>query len=177
MTIANSNGYNGGTQFYAGTLNINNPSAIGTGPLTISGGTAGGTTGGTLGSTSVGPITLANNNAQYWNADFTLNAPNGMILGTGAVTLSGNRTLTLAAGNLTVGGPVGGSGASLTVTGTGGLVLGGANSYDSGTFILGSNNVTASDPNSPLGSGPVSVSPSAGSATLTLTGSGATIGA
>ena len=68
------------------------------------------------------------------------------------MTLSGVRTLNLAAGMLTVGGPINGSGASLNVTGVGGLVLGGANNYNSGTFILRSNNVTAIDNNSPLGS-------------------------
>ncbi len=55
VTIANSNGYTGGTQFNAGTLNINNPSAIGSGLLTIAG-SGGGTTGGTLGNTSSAPL-------------------------------------------------------------------------------------------------------------------------
>ena len=168
LTINNSNGYTGGTRFNAGTLNINNPSAIGSGTLTIAGGT--------LGNTSGATITLPTNNTQAWNADFTFAGPNDLNLGTGAVTLSGSRTVTLTAGVLTVGGPIGGVGASLTVTGTGGLVLGGANSYNSGTIILGGN-VTASDPNSPLGSGPVAISPAGGSATLTLSGAAAAIGA
>ena len=165
VTISNSNSYTGGTQFNAGTLNINNPSAIGSGMLTIAGGT--------LGNTSGGTITLSTNNAVQWNADFTFNGPNDLNLGTGAVTLNGSRTVTLAAGNLTVGGPIGGTGASLTVTGNGGLVLGGANTYNSGTFILGGS-VTATS-NSPLGTGPVVISPASGAAALTLTGSAVSI--
>ena len=168
LTINNSNAYTSGTIFNAGTLNLNNASAIGTGLLTIGGGT--------LGNTSGGPIALATNNVQAWNANFTFNGPYNLNLGTGAVTLSNNPTLTLAAGTLTVGGPISGAAQSLTIAGPGGLVLGGANSYNSGTFILGGN-VTASDNNSPLGSGPVSMVPASGSATLTLTGSAATIGA
>jgi autotransporter-associated beta strand protein len=174
VTIGNSNAYNGGTQFNAGTLNLNNPSAIGLGILTIAG-SGGGTTGGTLGNTSGGPITLSTNNAQQWNADFTFAGPKDLNLGTGAVTLSGSRTVTLAAGNLTVGGPIGGTGASLTVTGSGGLFLGGANTYNSGTLIL-SGSVTATDNNSPLGSGPVTMSPASGTATLYLSGTAPAIG-
>ncbi len=166
LTINNSNGYTSGTQFNAGTLNLNNPSAIAGGPLTISGGTLGNTSGGSIG--------LTTNNVQAWNGDFTFNGPYNLNLGTGAVTLSGTRTVTLAAGNLTVGGPVGGSGASLTVAGNGNLILAGANTYNSGTLILGGN-LTATDNNSPLGSGPLTMSPASGAATLNLTGSGPTI--
>ena len=46
LTIYNSNGYTGGTQFNAGTLNINNPAALGTGTFTINGGTLGNSSGG-----------------------------------------------------------------------------------------------------------------------------------
>ena len=167
VTISNSNSYIGGTQLNLGTLNINNSSGIGSGPLTISGGT--------LGNTSGGSIALATNNAVQWNADFTFAGPYDLNLGTGAVALSGSRTVTLAAGNLTVGGPIGGSGASLTVAGVGGLILGGANTYNSGTLILGGS-VTASNNSSPLGTGPVAMSPASGTAALSLTGTGPAIG-
>ena len=166
VTISNSNAYIGGTQLNLSTLNVNNSSAIGTGILTIAGGT--------LGNTSGGSVALSTNNAMQWNADFTFNGPYDLSLGTGAVALSGSRTITLAAGNLTIGGPIGGTGASLTVTGNGGLILGGANTYNSGTFILGGT-VTAKDNNSPLGSGLVTMSPASGAATLNLTGTGPTV--
>jgi autotransporter-associated beta strand protein len=169
VTIATSNAYSGGTQFNVGTLNINNPAAIGIGMLTIAG-----TGGNTLGNTSGGPITISTNNAQQWNADFTFNGPYNLNLGTGAVTLGGSRTVTLAAGNLTVGGPIAGVGASLTLAGTGGLVLGGANTYNAGTLILGGS-LSASDNNLPLGNGPVTISPASGVSTLSLTGTGPTI--
>ncbi len=173
LTINNSNGYTSGTILNGGLLNLNNASAIGNSVsmLTISGGT--------LGNTSGGSIALANtapNPTQAWNGDFTFNGPYDLNLGPAAVTLSGSRTVTLAGGNLTVGGPIGGVAASLVVTGTGGLVLRGADTYNSGTFILGGN-VTATDNNSPLGSGPVTIAPASGSATLNLSGSAVSIGA
>ena len=46
VTIANANSYYGGTTLNAGQLNINNASALGSGPLTIDGGTLGNTSGG-----------------------------------------------------------------------------------------------------------------------------------
>ena len=159
LTIATSNGYSGGTQFNAGTLNINNPSALGGGTLTISGGT--------LGNTSGGLVTLATNNPQSWNGDFAFSGPNDLNLGTGAVTLGGSRTVTVAGGNLTVGGPIGGAGFGLTKAGPGNLVLGGANTYNAGTLVLGGTLTAAND--AALSTGPVTMSPSSGMAVLAFT--------
>ena len=49
LTINNSNGYTGGTQFNGGVLNIGNSSALGSGALTIAGGTLGNISGGPIG--------------------------------------------------------------------------------------------------------------------------------
>jgi autotransporter-associated beta strand protein len=168
VTINNSNSYSGGTQLNAGTLNINNPLAIGSGVLAIAG------SGGTLGNTSGGSIGLSNNNPQQWNADFTFNGPYDLNLGAGSVTISGSRTVTLGVGNLTVGGSISGSGAALMITGTGGLNLAGANTYNSGTLLLGGN-ITASG-NTPFGTGPVVMSPASGTVKLSLTGTAQAIG-
>ena len=123
-----------------------------------------------MGNTSGGSIALATNNAVQLNADFTFGGPYDLNLGTGAVTLSGSRTITLppaisrSAVRSRNGGFVDGGRQRR-------LILGGANTYNSGTFIL-AGNVTAKDNNSPLGSGPVTMSPASGTATLNLTGTG-----
>ena len=78
---------------------LNNNNALGSGTLTISGGSIDSTAGG---------ITLANN-PQNWNGDFTFNGSQGLNLGTGAVTLGGSRTVTVNANTLTVGGSIGGT--------------------------------------------------------------------
>jgi fibronectin-binding autotransporter adhesin len=170
VTINNSNSYSGGTilSAAAGQLNINNPSALGTGPLSINGGT--------LGNNSSGSVALAANNSQIWNGSFAFVGPNDLNLGSGSVQLATSSAVTVTAGNLTVGGPISGAGMSLTlnVAGTSGLTLSGANTYNSGTFILGGN-ITAAG-NSPLGSGPVLMNPSAGTAKLLFTGAAPTIG-
>jgi autotransporter-associated beta strand protein len=141
ITLSGANTYSGGTTLNAGQLNLNNGgsssanSAIGTGPLTLNGGT--------IDNTSAGEVTLLPNNAQNWNADFTYaGAVTNLNLGTGAVTLNSNRTLTVSAKKLTVGGSISGSGYSLTKSGGGTLALTGNNTYTgattnaAGTLIL-----------------------------------------
>ena len=151
VTIANSNGYSGGTGLGSGVLNLNAAQAIGSGALVVGGGTLnvnysqspssvalmGGLlnlansaaigsgiltiSGGTLDNTSGAAMTLAGNNAQNWNGDFTFLGSSDLNVGTGAVTLGSNRTVTVNANTLTVGGAIGdgGSGYSLSVAGSG----------------------------------------------------------
>ncbi len=127
LTLAASNTYSGGTTLSAGQLNINNAAALGTGALTISGGT--------IGNTSGAAITLSTGNAENWNGNFTFAGTNDLNLGTGAVTMSSSRTVTVASNNLTVGGVISGSGYSLTKAGAGTLTLGGSNTYSGGTTL------------------------------------------
>jgi autotransporter-associated beta strand protein len=115
VTITTSNTYAGGTTVNAGTLNINNASAIGTGVLTMTGGTIDATAGNTV---------LTTNNAQNWNGDFTFKGTNSLNVGTGDVTLGASPTVTVTAGTLGVGSiPVATTGYGLTKAGTGTLSL------------------------------------------------------
>jgi autotransporter-associated beta strand protein len=136
LTLSGANTYGGGTTLSTGQLNINNAgssssnSGIGTGLFTISGGT--------IDNTSAADITLATNNAQAWNGDFTYaGSVRNLNLGTGAVTLGGNRQVTVTANTLTIGGVIddGASTFGLTKAGTGTLTLSGANTYSGGTTI------------------------------------------
>ena len=123
----NNSGYSGSVNLTAGQLNINSASALGTGAFTISGGT--------IDNTSGGDITLTTNSQQNWNADFTYaGSAHNLNLGTGAVTLGGNRQVTVAANMLTVGGV--GGGYSLTKLGAGTLTLAGNNTYTGTTAIV-----------------------------------------
>ncbi len=120
FTLTGTNTHSGGTTLSAGTLNLNQAKALGTGTFTISGGT--------LDNTSVGAIINANNNAQAWNGDFTFTGTQNLDLGTGAVTLSADRSVTVISNALSVAGPIGG-GFSLTKLQLGTLVLSGANTF------------------------------------------------
>lgn len=131
-TLSNANTYTGGTTLGAGTLNVNNANALGSGALTI--------TGGTLNNTTGSAITLATNNAQSWNGSFAFGGTRALNLGTGSVSLGANVTTTVggaSANSLTVGGDISGAGFSLTKAGNGTLILGGTNTYDGGTVING----------------------------------------
>ena len=101
---------------------------MGTSNLVINGGTIDNTTG--------AAIIMGNNPTQNWNADFTYGGTRNLDLGTGAVTMSGSRQITANGTNtLTVGGPISGTGYSITKLGTGRLLLTNANSYDGGSII------------------------------------------
>jgi autotransporter-associated beta strand protein len=130
VTISTANTYSGGTTLNAGTLNVNNASAIGTGALTIAAGT-------TIDNTSGSAVTLSTNNAQFWNGDFTFGGSNDLNLGTGTVALASSLFVTTnGTAALTVGGVISGpSGAGISKEGTGTLVLNGANTFDGGVTI------------------------------------------
>lgn len=126
VTLATADSFSGGIALNAGQLNVNNASALGTGRLTIAGGN--------LNNTSGAVITNTGNNPQSWNSDFTFLGSSSLNLGTGAVTMAANRTLTINASTLTVGGAISGP-AALTKAGAGTLVLGGSNTYTGNTTV------------------------------------------
>jgi len=143
LTINNANTYSGGTTLNAGTLNINNASAIGTGALTIGTGT-------TIDNTSGSAVTLSTNNAQTWPSDVNFSGSNALNLGTGAVTRSGTTTITAGGtGALTIGSALTGTG-GITKAGAGTVVLAGTSTYTGNTTVnAGTLSVTGSVATSP----------------------------
>lgn len=127
LTLNGANTFSGGVTLNQGQLNINSSTALGTGTLTINGGTIDNTRG--------SAVTLSNNNAQNWNADFTFAGTNDLNLGAGAVTMNASRTVTVNSGTLTVGGSISGSGYGLTKAGAGTLNLSGNNTYTGATTV------------------------------------------
>ncbi len=129
-TLAGTNARNGPTVLSGGVLNLNSASAIGSGALTI--------TGGSFDNTSGSALTLNGNMPQSWNADIVFGGANDLNLGTGAVTLGANCTVTSqGSAALTVGGVVGGGAVSLTKAGAGALTLTAISSYTGGTTVNG----------------------------------------
>ncbi|HEY2883108.1 MAG TPA: autotransporter-associated beta strand repeat-containing protein, partial [Pirellulales bacterium] len=129
VTLTSNNTYSGGTTLNAGTLNVNSAGALGSGPLTLNGGTLDNT---------FGALTLASNPAQSWAGNFTFGGTNDLNLGSGGVTLTNSRTVTTNnSGRLTVGGVISGASNSLTKNGTGTLTLTNKNTYGGGTIVNG----------------------------------------
>ncbi len=166
LNLSGANTYGGGLTLSTGTLGINNNSALGTGTFTISGGT--------ITNTSGAAVTVANN-AQTWAGNFTAGVGSGtsdLNLGNGTVNLSGNRTINVSglSSTFTVGGVIGdaGNGYSLTkATGTGTMVVAGANTYSGGTTVSAGTLIVANTTGSGTGTGAVIVN---GSGTLSGTG-------
>jgi len=162
LTLSGVNTFTGGSEISAGTLNINNAQALGTvaGTFTIAGGT--------LNNTSGGAITTLNY-PMAWNSDLVFTGTSDLNLGAGAVTLGGNRQVTVTAGTLTVGGVISGA-YSLTKSGAGTLVLTGNNLYSGDTTISAGTLALT-------GSGAISSSPNiqvAASATFDVSGKAST---
>ena len=132
MNAANT--FSGGFSLKAGHLSIGvSGGALGTGTFSIDGPS-------TIG--SVGTITL-NTIPQAWNADFGIakyggDAADGTAvnLGLGAVTLGGNRQVSVDSGvTLTVGGAISGASYGLTKAGPGTLTVTGNNTYGGSTTV------------------------------------------
>ncbi len=138
LTLTGSSTYTGGTTLANGSqLNFGSSSVdalhspIGTGPLTIQGGT--------IIDAANGSPTLLTTNAQQWNGDFTFNGSANLAFGPGTVTLGGNRIVTVNGKTLTINGPVAGAAHSLTVVGPGTLALGGTDTSLSSATVTSGN--------------------------------------
>ncbi|MEO8614603.1 MAG: putative Ig domain-containing protein, partial [Luteolibacter sp.] len=167
--MSGANTYTGGTVIntLAGNVRINNATAFGTGILSIVSGTIQGD----------GTSVLSGISGQTWDGDFSLNSfnfsPQGAVnLGTSAISLSANRTVTVLNNNSTVGGVISGSGRSLLLLGGSnagsGLNLNGASTFDGGLTIAGAsttaNAITVTSGNaSSLGTGQLNLTNTANS--------------
>ncbi len=175
LTLTGTNTFTGGVNLTTvpGQLNINSSTALGATAGTFNIGVAGTV----LDNTTAADITLANNNAQTWGANFTFNGTKSLNMGTGAVALGSlTRQVTVSNNTLTEGGVISGSSGSvgLTKAGNGVLALTGASNYTgpttvtAGTLQVGTGGVLGSS----LGTGSVT---SAVSATSTIFNTTATV--
>ncbi len=134
LSLTGANTHSGGTTLNAGTLSLGSTTALGSGTLTINGGTLG---------SSVPSLVNANNNAQVWNGVVSFTGTNNLDLGTGAVSLGTtpgtSRIVSVNAGTLTVGGSIsdGTTATGIENNGLGRLVLAGnsANIYTGATRV------------------------------------------
>jgi autotransporter-associated beta strand protein len=154
VTLASPNAYSGGTTIgltngTGGSVNINNNTALGTGPITF----VAANTATQIDNTSNTSVTLTNNNTQTWSNDLNFVGSNPLNMGTGAVTITGNRTITVGSGALnttpgvvTIGGNISDAGQGFGITlgasntgspMTGTLVLNGTNTYTGPTAVNG----------------------------------------
>ncbi len=171
LTVSTASTFSGGVTLNQGVLNFASAGTatsgpIGTGTLTINGGT--------IDNTSGSALTLASNNPQAWAGSFSFagsaDGTHDLNLGTGIISLGASPTLTVNAGTLTVGSIADGTGNSFTKNGAGALVINGSGTYTGATNIsAGLVKITGTNFSNQLGaaSGVVNIS---GGATLDIGG-------
>jgi autotransporter-associated beta strand protein len=130
LTLSGENLGAGGLLLSQGRLNVNSPTALGSGTFTIGEGTV-------IDNTSAGPITLVNHQPMVWSGAFSYGGTQALNLGGGVVRLAQDVTVHTVANSLTVGGVIeDGAGVfGLGKTGAGSLVLEGANTYRGATML------------------------------------------
>ncbi len=131
LTINNSgNTYTGGTYLYNGTLSLGNSSALGSSSGTLE------LAGGTLDNSSGAPMILPGYPIVMGGNVGFIPSGNALNLGTSAVALFANSTLNVGSSTLTVGGGISGN-YGITQTGTGTLLLNGADTFNGNTLVSG----------------------------------------
>ncbi len=153
LILSSSNSYSGNTTLTAGTLQIGNARAVGSGTLVFNGGTF---QGDGQAYTVANSMSLAANSAITGSSNFTFTGSLALsanatlnILNTGSTTfgnINNNRLLTMnvSGGTTTVAGVISNSG-TLVKSGAGTLVLSGSNTYtgvttgSAGTIVVGNN--------------------------------------
>ncbi len=131
LTLSGNNSHSGGTTLSAGILALGHDSALGSGTLTINGGT-------TIQSDSGTARSFAN--AVSIGGDFTVGGTGNMTFSnTGASNLAGNRTITVTTNgvNATFAQAFNGTTNVITKAGAGTLTLSGNNTHTGGTTLTG----------------------------------------
>ncbi len=176
VSLLGANTYTGGTFLDSGNLNIANAKALGTGRLTIEGGTL----------SADASRTLINNNAETWAGSFSFGGAGGgtLNMGTGAVnmtapnvgntitiTMGGTSSDTLTIGGVITGGNSNNPGNNLTINGANSkLTLSGSNVYLGYITVNGATLSVSADSNLSGSSGTVTVLSTSGQ-TATLSSS------
>lgn len=174
LTLSGENSSSGGLVITEGKLNINSPTALGTGRLTLAQGAV-------IDNTSGVPVSITTGNEITWSGSFAFAGTGDLDLGTGAVTLAGNVLLDTNSGSLAIGGPInsGSNVFGLGKTGSGTLTIVGSGNYlgstvlDQGRLVFAADQSLA-EPGNGLTLG--AVSGSADSFTLDLTSASAYFG-
>jgi autotransporter-associated beta strand protein len=135
LALGGSNTFSGTTTLSAGTLSLENAGSLGgNGGLTISAASC------TLDNAGSGAVTLTSTNVFAMNANYTFAGTQNLKLGTGNVTTSASRTITVTAGDFEIAGAITTATALvLTKNGNGRLILSGTNALTGVT----NNTVTA----------------------------------
>jgi autotransporter-associated beta strand protein len=125
-TIFSENTYSGGTTLTQGILALREARALGTGSLTI--------TGGSLDAAAVVTLPAL---ANIWGGSFTFIGSNALDMSAGSVSLSVTPIVTVNGGSITAGNISDGSaGYGISKDGPGTLVLSGTNTYSGATTVL-----------------------------------------
>lgn len=119
-TLSGNNTFSGGVTLSEGTLNINNPHALGNMGSVFTIGGAGNPV--TIDNTSGTPVTLLDY-PQVWKDDFTFTGTSDLNLGNGNISMSTNVVITVASGVLTAGGTINQASYDITKQGIGQLVF------------------------------------------------------
>ncbi len=162
LTLMGTNTYSGGTTVAAAsTLNIVSSSAIGTGTLTMAGGS--------LDNNSGGPVVLGSN-PEVWNANFAYFGSSLLNLGTGPVTMNVPTTINVqsSAGTLEIDGNITSGTSQLQITGPGTVVLTGSSTISvPGANVVSISSNVISTGNLNLSGGNLTLQPSS---TFTVAG-------
>ncbi len=131
LTLGGTNTFSGGVTMNSGaaSLFLDSTTALGTGTLTINGGT--------IADGNSALLTLTSNNLINITGSFFVGGSHSLNLGTGNVTVTGADTISASNGaTFTLGGNISGTG-SITKAGTAVVQLAGANSFTGGLSVTG----------------------------------------
>jgi autotransporter-associated beta strand protein len=128
LTLDGANDHTGGTTLNAGSLLISNELALGfNGTLTFNGGA--------FDNISGAPMTVGDAIPQVWGGNFTFTGSDDLVFSSGAVTVTGNRIVTVPENTLEIRGAVGGTN-GFTKNGDGRLLLTSGSSNWTGTTTV-----------------------------------------